>query len=804
MSAIDEFEAFNYEAPGVLIFLGGILRGPRSGFATSFADAFSDDLDTQRSYARGILSVAYFFLVLLVVWSFVLIVLKIKGDEVGCASGSAFHLVQIDNGEDELQETDSSSGDDSNGNKYEPTDEQSRSGGGEGGYEVALSDAGSDLYAESEMLEDQSSWATEPERTRTNYSHFSRMKETPLERKTRMCFLLCSIISLCTVPFILVFSFGPMKEATEAAKQAVLEAEDLIDSVSRSFGSVEEARLSSQAILDTMPPSLVDICPNIRASEMEVELGIDLGILLGIVYEDYRVTANLVDARLNFFFNAIGQLGNGSSVFNVHVTETESMMWMVPGLLFSISVLSAAAMFGSLLAWKKKSGHRLQMTMSYLVFPSLIIVALACWVVVALTSIGTMLTSDICAPDSPVRTPESTVYELLSTRNRDQNDTVYQFVDFYASGCSGSVDPKEYITHLERLVQEDIDGIWRQISIIDSIGRAKLIRDCGGDALVDFVTGSRNVAKLLTSMRRSLRSASGHLECDTLYPIYSQTVHEDLCTNTALASSYGFILFLILAITTSVAITLRASWLQSIGEEEKVFEDEDDIAENMVVDEHEEYLSYISQYKHEWQDYDGIDNSAASPREHRDRYYSTHEPSPRYASDHDDEYYEDETGREAEGFRTDAEGYQGSDECSEFSTPIDENAIEQVVCPAEMAAPVTMSPYDDVYYNPIDANSYGESEVLDVPQPMPPPLANFEYKQSRAQKIRNHASAPSSAHAMDHRGRREPEGQYAQKGDSLQTEIEVTSPGEEEITLHSRAVSDISSVTMDFLKESDP
>lgn len=166
-----------------------------------------------------------------------------------------------------------------------------------------------------------------------------------------------------------------------------------MDSVLSSFGSVDEARLNTQAILDTMPQSFVEICPNIRASEMEIELGIDLSALFGIVYDDYRITANLVDARMNFFFNAIGQLGNGSSTFYDHVVETESMMWMVPGLLFSVSVLSAAAMFGSLLAWKKKSGYRLQMTMSYLVFPALIIVALSCWTVVAFTSVGTMLTS---------------------------------------------------------------------------------------------------------------------------------------------------------------------------------------------------------------------------------------------------------------------------------------------------------------------------------------------------------------------------------------------------------------------------
>lgn len=341
-------------------------------------------------------------------------------------------------------------------------------------------------------------------------------------------------------------------------------------------------------------------------------------------------------------------------------------------------------------------------------------------------------------------------------------------------------------------MQDDIDGIWRQISIIDSIGRAKLIRECGGDALVDFVTGARNVAKLLTSMRRSLRSASGHLECDRLYPIYSQTVHEDLCMNTALASSYGFILFLILAITTSVMITLRASWLQSIGDEEKVFEDEDDIAENMVVDEHEEYLAYISHYKHEWQEYNGIDNGVASPRSSRDMRYEYHGSSPRYFPEYDDDAYY-ESGAEEE-FRTDGEGYQGSDECSEVSAPFDEETMEHRVEPlaykSPTAAPATMPlSIDDVLYPSLDGKSYEESEILDVPQPMPPPPANPEYK--------GRPSAPLSVHARNHRGQREPEGQHAKEENSPEQGSEATKEGQI-LSLHNSLASPESSVSMDL------
>lgn len=167
----------------------------------------------------------------------------------------------------------------------------------------------------------------------------------------------------------------------------------MIESVSSSFKTVDDAGLSSLAILDTMPKSIIDICPNIRQSEMEVEIGIDLGTLFRIVTTDYHTTKSLLDARLSFFFNALQQMDNGSSRFKDHVNEVESMLWMIPGLLFSISIISASAMFGTLLAWKKKSGDRLQMTMSYLLFPALITVALSCWFLVSLTSVGTMLTS---------------------------------------------------------------------------------------------------------------------------------------------------------------------------------------------------------------------------------------------------------------------------------------------------------------------------------------------------------------------------------------------------------------------------
>lgn len=167
------------------------------------------------------------------------------------------------------------------------------------------------------------------------------------------------------------------------------------------------------------------------------------------------------------------------------------------------------------------------------------------------------------------------------------------------------------MTSLEREVQEHVDNIWRQISIIDSIGRANIIEKCGDDSLTELLDGARSLAKLMTAVRRSLRTAGESLDCGHIYPIYTQTVHDTLCTDTASAAGYGFIFFLVLAISTMIMISLRASWLQN-SEDENVYQDEDDIAENMVVNEHEEYLAYISKYKHEWEEYKGFNSSSST------------------------------------------------------------------------------------------------------------------------------------------------------------------------------------------------
>jgi len=77
-----------------------------------------------------------------------------------------------------------------------------------------------------------------------------------------------------------------------------------------------------------------------------------------------------------------------------------------------------------------------------------------------------------------------------------------------------------------------------------------------------------------------------------------------------------------------VMISLRAAWLQVISKE-KVYHDEMDIAENMILDEHEEYLAYISRYKHEWEEYRGFDGNelASELKENEEGWVSSRDSS---------------------------------------------------------------------------------------------------------------------------------------------------------------------------------
>ena len=373
------------------------------------------------------------------------------------------------------------------------------------------------------------------------------------------------------------------------------------------LSTIEEATLDADRIVESTPLDYNELCPLVPREDAEQVLEVDLGSLATLLVDDFMELSNDVRADISEVKFLLDRVELGMNDFDESKSEVEAYMWVVPGILFGVSLATAISMLGVMLAWKDKSGMAVQNGLSYVLLPILVLLCVSCWIVVLCAAFGTMVSSDACTAGTSNGTPYQTIEGVLEAHNVGVNATAFKYITAYTNQCLE--DPTKDIHELEELVQNSISRIWREISIVDSVGRDNLIEKCGSEKLPELFSGARNLAKLLTAIRRSLDSAIVSLNCQRINTIYVEFAHDSICTETASSSAYGFILFLLMSISLTVMISLRASWLRNIPEE-KVYHDEDEVAENMFLDEHEEYLAYISKYKHEWQEYNGINEDS--------------------------------------------------------------------------------------------------------------------------------------------------------------------------------------------------
>jgi hypothetical protein len=198
-----------------VVNVGAMLKAARMTYSTKFSDVVSSDREAQYSYAHGLLLVATIILCIFITWALILVVLKLKGKEVGCASGQPFQTSKSDD-LNHAESTDSSS------DSYysEQPDAESNAG----------SNRLRNLQARLEQPNDELDSTGTAESYNDEYagddgwlestSKVTKAK-TGKEKRTRAAFLFFCGISLMCVPFILVFSFAPMKEATQSTDDIV-------------------------------------------------------------------------------------------------------------------------------------------------------------------------------------------------------------------------------------------------------------------------------------------------------------------------------------------------------------------------------------------------------------------------------------------------------------------------------------------------------------------------------------------------------------------------------------------------------
>lgn len=118
-------------------------------------------------------------------------------------------------------------------------------------------------------------------------------------------------------------------------------------------------------------------------------LGVDLMGLSNLISNDYvRLQIEVTD-NMTKIENMLQAVEEAAEILETSFHRTENIVWLVPGLLLAVSILTALATFGVILAWKQESGFRLQRFMSYCVLPALITVCILCWLLAIASTVTT-------------------------------------------------------------------------------------------------------------------------------------------------------------------------------------------------------------------------------------------------------------------------------------------------------------------------------------------------------------------------------------------------------------------------------
>jgi hypothetical protein len=589
--------------PEVLQKVGTILNALRKEYERDFAEAIISPpgSDAQQRYREGLTFLACFFIGMFFIWGIILLILKVKGSSVGCAAGYAFGMYRIPrrNRNTSISNGDGIHMDDVDGTMSQHFEHESTTN-------VILC----------ESTSQDGILSLEHAEHRDNNQKVKEYIEHPWrrERFAQLCFLyLCSIALLCA---ILTFSntLKPFVDTINDSEHVVQDVRELVNETSIAFDTLALTSEESQKLIGSLTLDYEILCPNFTEVEIEATLGVDLKSILDLMTSNYsgfttQVSENIADINEALMESQEFVVSVGNSFHTAR-----RYLWIIPTILFPLSFAIVVVMIGGFLAMRRQSTQDFQNTLSKLLLPSLIFASFLCFILATVFAITTAVGSDACLAGSPSGSPYNTIASLLNVTNSTQ--LWYQYALDYTSGCSDG-NPNDYIAQLDRELQQMLNFIWKSLSQVDSVGQGNLVEYCGADnRLIALIDASRDLAKLLYTAQRAATAVNATLSCESIYPIYDSAVNELICSDTVSASAWGFVLFLCMGIATMGVISLRASWRYTVAEE-KVFDENEVVAENIILDEHEEYLHYISAYKHEWEEYRGV-NGLPEARNHEE------------------------------------------------------------------------------------------------------------------------------------------------------------------------------------------
>lgn len=167
----------------------------------------------------------------------------------------------------------------------------------------------------------------------------------------------------------------------------------MIGQVRAALNTISTASQSAMGILSQTSTNSTIFCPNINATSFDKRLGQNLLRLSQLLSIEYVALQRAISDNMTDVEDVLETFEDAADMIESSFDRAESVIWFVPGLLLAVSIVTALATFGVILAWKQESGLRLQRCMSYGVLPALTTLCVLCWILGIATTVTTALSA---------------------------------------------------------------------------------------------------------------------------------------------------------------------------------------------------------------------------------------------------------------------------------------------------------------------------------------------------------------------------------------------------------------------------
>lgn len=435
------------------------------------------------------------------------------------------------------------------------------------------------------------------------------VEPTGRERRTQVFFFVFGCIAVSCLPLILALVVRPLVATTTDLTFSQNELSSLLTAANTSVHEIETSYLNSVANkTTTLAQELETHCPS-TAAVLAIH-NIDFEIVFAVASPEAGEVDRITETLVRNLQKILGQFTGLIETADTYLRPTRRFLWIPPVMLFSLSIGIIALMIAVYSSWNRKSTARYQNLMSYGVLPFVLVCIAVCWTILLGAVVSTSVVSDICrSADDDVGSAQSTIEDVLEETFFTAGSPTFDFTAGFTSGCA-SQDFVQEIETLSKRTGTIVDILHSTTLLVDTVGKDQVGSTCSnGNSGEDnyFFALLPRLVQHYSSIQFSLDDLADTLACEDTHRLFDDIVNEALCTEIASALSWGCILFGLLGVSSMVVVSLRAAWRHHVVED-RIY-DESEVAENMILDEHEEYLVYISKFRHEWEEYQGVDPS---------------------------------------------------------------------------------------------------------------------------------------------------------------------------------------------------